>query len=157
MNPLLQLRTKAGLEQQQLADLSGVDKSIISKLENNKTKAKLTTLAKITKALDKPVEELLELAIKVTPLLLMRAKAGLEQQQLADLSGVDISTIRDLENNKTKAYLSTLGKLANACNGSIEDLMELASSKETLQKRGKKAITARYAKQQTVFVGELAG
>jgi transcriptional regulator with XRE-family HTH domain len=156
LNPLFEMRTNAGLNQKQLAEKANVDKSLISKLENNRTKTTLPTLVKLAQVCNRPVEELIDLAKKVNSLLLMRAKAGLSQQELAAKADVDISVISELENDKAKAYPSTLGKLAKACNDDIKDLLKLASSPETLQTRGRRANQARQkrAKKEEVAVNQ---
>lgn len=48
------VRTIAGLQQKQLAELTGVDASLISLIEKGKRKPGLATLEKITKALAVP-------------------------------------------------------------------------------------------------------
>lgn len=93
----------------------------------------------------------------MNPLRKARLDANLSQPQLAKKAGVDRSGISELENGTRKANLVTLAKLAKALNVSIDNFLELAVPEETLSQRGKKAITARYAKQQTVLTGELAG
>jgi transcriptional regulator with XRE-family HTH domain len=93
----------------------------------------------------------------LNPLLEARLNAGLSQEELATTAGVSRSAISNLESGKRTANKLTLGRLANALNLPISMLTSLATPEETLSKRGKKAITARYAKQQTVLTGELAG
>jgi transcriptional regulator with XRE-family HTH domain len=47
-------RSIAGLQQKELADLAGVDASLISLMEKGKRKPGLSTIEKITKALEVP-------------------------------------------------------------------------------------------------------
>jgi transcriptional regulator with XRE-family HTH domain len=53
-------RLEAGLSQRALAEKSGVDQSTIVRVERGEGNVRPMTLAKLAKALDVPVEELLE-------------------------------------------------------------------------------------------------
>lgn len=58
---LKELREKRGLTQEQLADLSGVNQSAISFIENGTTASpKLDTLQKLARALGVSLEELVD-------------------------------------------------------------------------------------------------
>ena len=61
MNVLKRLRTERGFSLRKLAARADLDQSTISQLENDHKKAMLLTLYKLSKALEVPVEELLEL------------------------------------------------------------------------------------------------
>jgi transcriptional regulator with XRE-family HTH domain len=98
-----------------------------------------------------------EVEESLNPLLEARINAGLSQEELATTARVSRSAISKLESGKRTANKLTLGRLANALNVPVSVFTALATPKETLSKRGKKAITARYAKRQTVLMGELAG
>lgn len=54
-----------------------------------------------------------------------RAKRGLTVRELAEKSGLTQAAITRIETGKTKPYLSTLGKLANALEIELEELTEL--------------------------------
>ena len=64
MNVLKRLRTEKGISLRKLASRADLDQSTISQLENDHKKAMLLTLYKLSRALDVPVEELLELQDK---------------------------------------------------------------------------------------------
>jgi transcriptional regulator with XRE-family HTH domain len=57
---VLLARLEAGLSQRALAEKSGVDQSTIVRVERGEGGVRPMTLAKLAKALDMPVEELLE-------------------------------------------------------------------------------------------------
>lgn len=60
MNKLKRLRGESGLSLRELAQVSGVDQKTISFIENDKSKAQLTTLAKLAKPLKVELDDLLE-------------------------------------------------------------------------------------------------
>lgn len=60
VNKLKYLRASRGLKIKELERLSGVDATTIGALENNRRKAQLSTLGLLAKALDVPLEELME-------------------------------------------------------------------------------------------------
>src|SRR5699024_6742826 len=55
-----QRRLRQKRTQQQIADASGISKSMLSKIENGQTTSAIATLAKISKSLDVPLSWLLE-------------------------------------------------------------------------------------------------
>lgn len=55
-------RNKAGITQQQLAEKAKIDRSMISKLENNNAKPSLDTLCEIATALGIDITKLLDSA-----------------------------------------------------------------------------------------------
>ena len=55
-----ELRRQAGLTQQQLADMAGLERSQLSKVENEKEHVNTRRLAAIAKALKVPVSDLFE-------------------------------------------------------------------------------------------------
>lgn len=57
MNMLKRLRVEAGISLKKLSAATGVDPATISQLENDRRKAQLTTLAKLARYFDKPVED----------------------------------------------------------------------------------------------------
>lgn len=59
---LLELRIKKKLTQQALANKSNIDRSMISKIEKNKTQPSLSTLENIAKALEVSVSELIKIS-----------------------------------------------------------------------------------------------
>jgi len=61
MNVLKKLGTEKGLSLRKLAVLADLDQSTISLIENEKKRAMLTTLQKLSKALEVPLEDLLVL------------------------------------------------------------------------------------------------
>ncbi len=66
----------------------------------------------------------------------LRGEAGLTLRGLAELAGVNQATIALIENDKRKAQLATLGKLAMALKVPMDDLMEFLDT--TAAERGRK-------------------
>lgn len=61
MNVLKQLRTERGLSLRKLAVKADLDQSTISLIENDRKRAMLSTLQKLARALEVPLEDLLVL------------------------------------------------------------------------------------------------
>lgn len=57
MNILKKLRAEAGLSLKDLSKATGVDQATISQIENGRRKARVTTLGKLAKFFDKPIED----------------------------------------------------------------------------------------------------
>ena len=72
---------------------------------------------------------------KLNKLKYLRGVKGLNIAELEHLSGVDASTISALENDRRKAQISTLGKLAKALEVPLDDLLEFHD--EGAQERGR--------------------
>jgi transcriptional regulator with XRE-family HTH domain len=85
-------------------------------------------------------------------LKLLRAESGLSLRELANKSTVDQSTISLLENDRQKAQITTLGKLAKAISESIgrkvtvEDLADLVDHSASI--RGRKGGTPSHKNRQ---------
>lgn len=62
MNTLKKLRVDAGISLKKLSVATGVDPATISQLENDRRKGQLTTLAKLARYFDKPIEDFQGLA-----------------------------------------------------------------------------------------------
>jgi len=60
----------------------------------------------------------------------LRGKKGLTVRGLAEKSGVNASTIVQIEKGRRKAYISTLGKLANALEVDLSELAELGEEND---------------------------
>jgi len=60
INKLKRLRGAAGLSLRELAAKAGVNQTTISLIETDKRKGQIATLGKLAKALDVPIDELLE-------------------------------------------------------------------------------------------------
>jgi transcriptional regulator with XRE-family HTH domain len=61
MNVLKRLRTERGLSLRVLAAKADLDQSTISLIENDRKRAMLTTLTKLARALEVPLDDLMEL------------------------------------------------------------------------------------------------
>ena len=57
---LKRIRTEKGLSQGNIVKASGIDKAMISNIENGKTNPTLATIAKLAKALSVPIEDLIK-------------------------------------------------------------------------------------------------
>lgn len=57
MNILKSLRVDAGISLAKLSEKTGVDEATISQLENDRRKGRLTTIAKLARYFNKPIEE----------------------------------------------------------------------------------------------------
>ncbi len=58
----------------------------------------------------------------------LRATSGKSLRELSKNSGVDQATISMVENDKRKAHLSTLSKLAVALGVQVDDLLDLVDT-----------------------------
>ncbi|NWJ96030.1 MAG: helix-turn-helix transcriptional regulator [Chloroflexi bacterium] len=123
MNVLKRLRTEKGISLRKLAARANLDQSTISQLENDHKKAMLLTLYKLSRALEVPVEDLLELhdngaaargqkgaAARLVALGLAPAasgaglaeassgiSSGLAEASVSDVSDVSVSVSGDIE------------------------------------------------------------
>ncbi len=52
------LRTRKGITQIEIANILGVDRSFVSNIENGKNNPTLSTITKLAKAINVPVDEL---------------------------------------------------------------------------------------------------
>ncbi len=57
---LKRIRTEKGISQGDIVKTSGIDKAMISNIENGKTNPTLATIAKLAKALGVPIEDLIK-------------------------------------------------------------------------------------------------
>tara|TARA_B100000508_G_C11463280_1_gene280256 strand:+ start:1878 stop:2084 length:207 start_codon:yes stop_codon:yes gene_type:complete len=57
---LKRIRTEKGISQGDIVRTLGVSRSFISNIENGKTNPTLATIAKLAKALDVPIEDLIK-------------------------------------------------------------------------------------------------
>ena len=57
---LKRIRTGKGISQGDIVKASGIDKAMISNIENGKTNPTLATIAKLAKALSVPIEDLIK-------------------------------------------------------------------------------------------------
>jgi transcriptional regulator with XRE-family HTH domain len=71
-------------------------------------------------------------SICINILAYWRAKRGLTMRELAEKSGLKPSTISRIESNEVKPYLSTLGKLAEALDIDLLELVSLAKNPKNL-------------------------
>lgn len=56
-------------------------------------------------------------------LRVLRKKSGLSQQELAEKSKLDITTVNELENGNRQPMLKTVNKIAKALNIKASDLL----------------------------------
>ncbi len=75
----------------------------------------------------------------------LRGEAGLSLRELAEVSGVNQATISQIETDKRKSQLATLGKLAKALSVPIDDLLEFLD--DTASARGRKGAEAKTKKE----------
>jgi transcriptional regulator with XRE-family HTH domain len=80
--------------------------------------------------------------MEINKLKLLRGRAGLSLRELAALSGVNQSTISQLEVGHRKAQIATLGKLARALNCDLSELLEFMD--DTASERGRKGAAVRF-------------
>lgn len=59
-NNLKRIRTEKGISQGDIVKTAGIDKSMISNIENRKTNPTLATIAKLAKAVGVPIDLLLK-------------------------------------------------------------------------------------------------
>ncbi|HEX3780267.1 MAG TPA: helix-turn-helix transcriptional regulator [Pseudonocardiaceae bacterium] len=114
---LVRLRHEAGLTQQELADLAGLSRDLVRKLEQGlRATASVTSLLALARALKVPASALLEPS--ASPGLLLRAarrRQGMSQQVLAGRAGVTVSYVSLLENgHRALAHLPTIRALSSA-------------------------------------------
>ncbi|HUU69468.1 MAG TPA: helix-turn-helix transcriptional regulator [Planctomycetota bacterium] len=133
------LRTEAGLSQQQLARLVGTTQSVISRLEDADYRGhSLSMLKRITQALGKKLtitanaigteDETLRHALQTVLRNLRRAK-GLSIDQLARKTGVDASELTALEHDTDcRPDSATLQRLAEFYRMPAHSLCQLAGT-----------------------------
>lgn len=113
---LRKLRKEAGLTQEQLGDLLGLDDSTISSYERDKSRPNHDVLKRLADLLHVSVDYLLghtDVRAK-TRLQRLREEAGLSQLQLAERSGVPLSVISEYESGGPEPAGHFMVQLADA-------------------------------------------
>lgn len=130
-----QLRLRHKKTQQEIADLCGISKSLLSKIENGQTSSAVATLSKISHALDVPLSWLLEDQPEQDLVLLSRDKRsskvsdehmGYSYELLANRSpytGVEPTIVHVTPKNRNRreeAYTHSHDEFIYILNGGIE-------------------------------------
>lgn len=72
----------------------------------------------------------IQVSINAAYLREARAKKGITQQKLADLSGLHVLTIREIEQGRKKTpSLTTIAKIKNAIDLDLEKLITITANK----------------------------
>lgn len=124
---LIEARSRKGISQQELADISGVHKTSIGKMESGQSNPRTVNLHKLAKALAVQVDffyEDIEENFSPINMLKAREKAELSIEKVADLLGSKASAILDYENGKVKPTRDTVAKLSVALNSSYDFLID---------------------------------
>ena len=120
------LRKKAGLSQEELADVLGISYMTVRRWEAGKASPRVEDVPSIAQALGVPDADLLDTNASIpfgANLKALRKKAGLTQSQLADLIGVHETTIRRWENNGDSPRAEDISSLAKALGVSEADML----------------------------------
>lgn len=126
---LKELRIKKGWSQAALAEASGVNLKMLQAYERGEkpiATAHCTTVLALADALEVGVRDIIYNENNQMTLQQMRLKRGLSQSQLAKKAGVPLSTIKDLEQQRTSlenSRLHTALKLAQALGCDIRDIL----------------------------------
>lgn len=110
-----EIREQKKLSTYDLAKMTGISQSTISKLENGKRSVDLALLRSISKALNVDVSDFL---VESNNLLIgvrikkQRELKGLSVDELSEKSGIGIKLLLDIEDNNLKPGLETIEKIA---------------------------------------------
>ena len=145
-NYLKQLRNKNNLSQKELARLAGIDPSTLCRLEQGSRKPTPRMVRKLARALEQPLEELMDraelkqiaenLPVFAERLHRLRRQSGLSQEQLAQVLDCQKSVLAGCESGrKPPGYLLSL-KIARYFNVSLDYLFGLTESIKEINQAG---------------------
>lgn len=131
------LREEAGITQTELSKYVGCSGQVISNVERGYTKPNTELINKLAEYFHVPADYILGLTKSkwaadnpytasselCSQLKACMTRAGMNVQQLSDLSGVDTSLCNEILNNSVKPNIDTLAKLAITLNTTIDYLI----------------------------------
>lgn len=124
-NNIAKYRKAKNMSQNELADAVGIRQGTLSTYETGAWLIPDETLQKISEVLGVPAEKLgnpREFK-SITPIAEYRKKANLSQTELAEKSGISLSTISNYEVGRTTPSRAKLQKIADALDVPVEKLM----------------------------------
>ena len=125
------LRKKAGLTQEELADVLGISYMTVRRWEAGKASPRVEDIPSIAQALGVPEADLLDTNASIpfgANLKALRRKAGLTQSQLADKIGVSLLTLFRWEKDERQPRMSEIKALAKALGVSEAELLHESPS-----------------------------
>ena len=126
------LREQRGLGREQFAESSGLDLAVVEQMERGELPgATLDMLRRVCGVLELRLWELFEAVEKLDPadpfgarLVQLRTRRRWGQKRLAEASGLDLTTIADIESEKLSPDLDTLRRLARGLGLRLSELFE---------------------------------
>lgn len=133
------IRSEKKISTYELAKLTGIPQSTISKIENGKRKFDIDFIQKISETLNIPINTFfdnnteyksIDYSLSIgSNIRNIRKSKGYSIMKIKEITGLSKSTISELENDKTSPTTETLNKLAKALDVPVSSFFNKTTTK----------------------------